>query len=92
MSKAEKENRINSLAVSFLERQQITPHPFAERIISAYKESYHQAEKDLELTWEDIRKIVIIYENVLNDKDFNTLPIKDGYTEVLKRFKAQKGE
>lgn len=53
---------------------------------------YKQAEKDLELIWEDVRKIVIIYENVLNDKDFNTLPIKDGYTEVLKRFKEQKGK
>lgn len=58
----------------------------------AYVKGYHQVEKDNELTWEDIRKIVVIYENVLNDKDFNTLPIKDGYTEVLKRFKAQKRE
>jgi hypothetical protein len=47
MSKAEKENRINSLAVTFLERQQIIPNLFADQIISAYKEGYHQAEKDL---------------------------------------------
>lgn len=47
MSKAEKENRINSLAVTFLERQQIIPNPLADQIISAYKEGYHQAEKDL---------------------------------------------
>ena len=48
MSKAEKENRLNSLAVTFLERQQIIPHPLADQIISAYKEGYNQAEKDLE--------------------------------------------
>ena len=39
MSKAEKENRVNSLAVTFLEQQQIIPHPFAEGVISAYKEA-----------------------------------------------------
>lgn len=44
----------------------------------------------LELTWEDIRKIIIIFENVLNDKDVNTLSIKDGYTKILKRFKDLK--
>jgi hypothetical protein len=47
MSKAEKENRVNSLAVTFLEQQQIIPHPLAGQIIRGYKEGYHQAEKDL---------------------------------------------
>ena len=47
MSRIEKENRINSLAVTFLEQQQIIPHPLADQIISAYKEGYHQAEKEL---------------------------------------------
>lgn len=43
----EKENRINSFALSFLERQQIVPNLYADQIIRGYKEGYHQAEKDL---------------------------------------------
>ena len=46
---------------------------------------YHQAEKDLELDWEDIRDIFNIYEEVI-DMD----SCEDIYGEVLKRFKAQK--
>lgn len=51
---------------------------------------YRQAEKDNELTWEDMRKIVLLYERLLNDKNVQTLPIKDAYTELLKRFKDYK--
>ena len=49
MSEVEKENRINSLAVTFLERQQIVPNLYADQIIRGYKEGYHQAEKDLDI-------------------------------------------
>lgn len=97
MSKAEKENRINSLAVTFLERQLIIPHPFAEWIISAYREGYRQAEKDLELTWEDIRELYIIFAEVdveieLCKADNITAETIGYYQEVLKRFKERKGE
>lgn len=43
----QKENRINSFALSFLERQRIVPNLYADQIISSYREGYHQAEKDL---------------------------------------------
>ena len=82
MSKAEKENRINSLAVTFLERQLIIPHPFAEWIISAYREGYRQAEKDLELTVDDIKNI----DKLLNQ----CVDYSNPYQEVLKRFKKGK--
>ena len=46
---------------------------------------YHQAEKDLELTWEDVRDILNLYEEVI-EMDF----CEDDYGEVLKRFKDLK--
>lgn len=46
MNKEEKENRIHSFALEFLERQQIVPNLYADQIIRGYKEGYSQAEKD----------------------------------------------
>lgn len=55
-------------------------------------EGYHQAEKDLELTWEDISKIISIDQQVCG-----TMGISDyihnhqqAMEEVLKRFKERK--
>lgn len=97
MSKAEKENRTNSLAVTFLERQQIRPNIFADQIMRGYKEGYHQAEKDLELTWEDIKIILDIENDILREcNSHKELVIKiypkgeDYYDEILKRFKESK--
>ena len=50
---------------------------------------YHQAEKDLELTWEDIEKLCLIAREVHQFRGFWS---ESAYQEVLKRFKAQKGE
>ena len=89
MSKAEKENRINSLAVTFLERQQIQPNIFADQIIRGYKEGYHQAEKDLVLTWEDINRIEIIIKDVYRDYPHG-IEVKQFGVEVLNRFNKLK--
>lgn len=54
-----------------------------------YQEGYHQAEKDLELTWEDIKMIYRLVGVVADDlgiKAINT----NIYEEVLKRFKERK--
>ena len=51
----------------------------------AYIAGYRQAEKDLELTWEDVRDILNLYEEVI-EMDF----CEDIYGEVLKRFKERK--
>ena len=50
-------------------------------------EGYHQAEKDLELTWEDIKTIDTLLAMVNVEDDYIG---KDAYQEVLKRFKERK--
>lgn len=64
-------------------------------MMSAYEEGYHRAEKDNKLTWRDMRKLHIIFAEVdveieLHKTDI-TAETLGYYTEVLKRFKAQKG-
>ena len=57
-----------------------------------YQDGYEQAEKDLALTWEDIKTIQQIiatsnwYDFEINDKLWS----KEFYEEVLKRFKEAK--
>ena len=55
----------------------------------AYIAGYHQAEKDLELTWEDIKEICV--QSVLVEIDLGgKVSDERHYTEVLKRFKERK--
>ena len=55
----------------------------------AFLLGYHQAEKDLELTWEDIKEICV--QSVLVEIDLGGLVSDERhYTEVLKRFKERK--
>ena len=51
-------------------------------------EGYHQAEKDLALTWEDMRDIYDLAYNLR----FPHKKQKEFFEEVLKRFKERKGE
>ena len=53
-------------------------------VIWAYKEGYHQAKKDNELTVEDIKTI----DRLLN----RCVDCSNPYQEVLNRFNKQKGE
>lgn len=54
-------------------------------------EGYHQAEKELELTWEDMRELHIIFAQIDVDIELCKTDIKAEtlgyYKEVLKRFK-----
>lgn len=66
------------------------------QIYDAVKHGYHQAEKDLELTIEDIRTILNIENDILRECNshkelvIETYPKgKDYYGEILKRFKEQ---
>jgi len=54
-----------------------------------FLKGYNQAEKDNELTWEDIKEICV--QSVLVEVDLGGL-ISDErhYTEVLKRFKGKR--
>ncbi len=54
-----------------------------------YKQGYNQAEKDLEITWEDVREMC--KQSVLVEIDLGGLVSDERhYTEVLKRFKERK--
>ena len=58
-----------------------------------YVKAYHQAEKDLELTWEDVHAIAIIEDRLIHELslDDQALPqTREFYQEVLKRFKNLK--
>lgn len=65
-------------------------------IKNTFIDGYQQAEKDLELTWEDIRELYIIFAEVDTEIEFCKCDIQTEtigyYQEVLKHFKAQKGE
>ena len=53
-----------------------------------YQQGYHQAEKDLELSWEDIKLLDKIF---MNEKITNGLILgKKEYEEILKRYKDLK--
>lgn len=53
----------------------------------AYERGYNQAEKDLALTWEDIKEIQRLLDVVWSEQDI-TAPIDEDtiYKEALKRF------
>lgn len=56
-----------------------------------YLRGYHQAEKDLELTWEDLATIEKLGNDFIKQ---NHIPMSDEefYKEILKRFKKEKGK
>ena len=62
----------------------------------AFEYGYLKAEKDLELTFEDIRELHVIFAEVDVDIELCKTDIKAEtigyYQEVLKRFKEMKGE
>ena len=62
----------------------------------AYIAGYHQAEKDLELSLEDMMKLHIIFTEVDVDIELCKTDIKAEtlgyYEEVLNRFNKQKGK
>ena len=57
-------------------------------------EGYNQAEKDNELTWKDVEKIVDLYDDVYCDFSISgkggKTNTEEHYQEVLKRFKERK--
>lgn len=55
----------------------------------AFIEGYHQAEKDLALTWEDINRIEIIIKDVYRDYPHG-IEVKQFGVEVLNRFNKLK--
>lgn len=67
--------------------------------VEGYVEGYHQAEKDLELTWKDIKIILDAENDILcecnSQKELviETYPKEeDYYGEILKRFNKERKE
>lgn len=58
----------------------------------AYKAGYEQAEKDLEITWEEAKKIVAAFFYVVETELIGPVLIEDEelYGKVLKRFNEQR--
>ena len=78
-------NRLKYIEYTF-KRHGIDPDSIEGQLIYyAYGHGYHQAEKDLELTCDDICEIMEIREDVLEMDSYENL-----YEEILKRFKEKK--
>lgn len=54
-----------------------------------FAEGYHQAEKDNELSWEDMKRIIKYYQDIMAEKSRPFVRVED-YKEVLNRFKYWK--
>ena len=57
-----------------------------------YAQKEEPVSEDLELTWEDVRRIYLIVNSTINDVGIYNLTDKSIYQEVLRRFKALKRE
>jgi len=94
MSKAEEKSKQYR---EYREQCGIKDTVMLNEIEEAYCEGYLQAEKDLELTWEDMRIILDAENDILHEcNDSSKLVIEaypkgeDYYGEILKRFKERK--
>lgn len=63
-----------------------------DEIEEAYFEGYHQAEKDLELSWEDVYIIINAFLDYKIEIGNKWQTDKRYCEEVLKRFKEQRNE
>jgi len=90
MSKAEDRARDLGYGTDPLNRAEYT----ANEVRDAFIEGYEQAEKDSELTWEDMRELHIIFAEIDVDIELcktNIKPETIGYYQVvLRRFKNLK--
>ena len=91
MSKAEEKSKQYR---DFREQCGIKDPVTLNEIEEACYEGYHQAEKDLELTWKDIAGILDVTDIIANDDSMEerlkTMSEEDYCQEVLKRFKERK--
>ena len=89
MSKAEELAKVYLKEKGYLLVSNNGEHMAEIEAINLYIAGYHQAEKDLELTWKDVKTIYRLVNIVADDlgiKAINT----NIYEEVLKRFKEKR--
>ena len=93
MSKAEEKSKQYK---DFREQCGIKDPVMLNEIEVAYYEGYNQAEKDLELTWEDMAFIRLAFDALEANIHLGAIKIqpmtKEYYQEVLKLFKERKGK
>ena len=96
MSKADEKSKQYK---DFREQCGIKDPVMLNEIGEAYYEGYHQAEKDLELTIEDIKIILDAENNILHECNDNSQLVietypkgEDYYGEILKRFKEKRND
>ena len=93
MSKAEEYsfNIPSELFQQLTKEQQVL---WRKEIENTFNNGYHQAEEELELSWEDIQKIDVLIYAVLDEEKYKRYYTQDRdgdfYEEVLKRFKERK--
>ena len=94
MSKAEDRAKSLGYRKDPLNRAEYTANDEWDAFIDGYQEGYHHAEKDLELSWEDLKLLQDIshelFSEVANGSvDFYQIyPTEQSFLEeVLKRFK-----
>ena len=67
-----------------------------DEIEEAYYEGYQQADKDLELSWEDMSLIRLVFDAIEANIHLGAIKIspmtKEYYQEVLKQFNQKKGK
>ena len=76
--------------MSKAEERALEKYPYAEVCREKYLEGYHQAERDLELTWEEIYSILYFEREVLREFGNEEHSNEEVCKEVLKRFKKIK--
>ena len=76
--------------MSKAEERALEKYPYAEVCREKYLEGYHQAERDLELTWEEIYSILYFEREVLREFGNEEHSNEELCKEVLKRFKERK--
>lgn len=89
MSKAED---LSKQYREFREQCGIKDPVMLNEIEEAYYKGYNQAEKDLELSWDDIEKIDDITLRLDASEESRGMSNQEFYQEVLKRFKERKGK
>ena len=99
MSKAE-QRALEAYPPKYVEQERHSKRMQSEKVDThqpmraIYIKGYHQAEKDLELTWEDLALIRLAFDATEDNINHGCLKIspmtKEYYEEVLKRFKERK--
>ncbi len=92
MSKA-RDKALEAFPISFSERMGYRSDTIPNERRNAFEKGYEQAQKDLELSWRDMQRIVKIADYLCNSLEYDKIKKmgEEGYyTEILERFNKEK--